>query len=58
MASGLKVGLFGGVPGDKELSCVIKEKVEFGVMKLRKLGSNAESDYFEKKNLAKEISQK
>jgi len=34
---------------DKKVKNAIVEKLEFGIMKLRGLGSNAEADFFEKK---------
>lgn len=34
---------------DKKLKAAIVEKMEFGIMKLKGLGANAEADFFEKK---------
>ncbi|UTC78724.1 MULTISPECIES: hypothetical protein [Treponema] len=47
-AAGLKGGLFGNAQ-DKQTLKVIKEKLEFGIMKLRSMGNNNEADYFQSK---------
>lgn len=46
--SGLKIG-FTGTPEEKSLYKAIYEKLEFGIMKLRSAGGNAEADFFKQK---------
>ena len=38
-----------GMTSNKQLRAAIKEKMEFGIMKLRSGGKSAEADFFEKK---------
>lgn len=47
-AAGTKKGFFASAT-DKQIVSIVKEKMEFGIMKLRSMEKGAEADFFQKK---------